>query len=193
MDLLRPETFRPVHPVKPIGRPGVLCPRCGQLTAADREECGSCAVIFVKHRITQAYTDGVPPHSIRLADTWTSVCQNYENLDVHHRFLAQARAEENLPVAAARYVALQKLMPNDALCTRMLGEVRALGESLLWDWARSERSKPPRMFPKIWLVPLLAGSLCLSVAVLNPVLTVYSGLGSLLIYVSAMARIFFRG
>lgn len=170
------------------------CPKCFKPMEPGHAECSSCGVIVDKFKNAALnFVDGVPPHSATLAALWKRLVGDYGNDTIHAEFLRACQRERNLPFAACQYGAMSKLMPTDEITTRRLKEVQALGMSSLSAPDRQTAAlKMPKMYSRLWQVPLMGATLVMIVGMVLPVFRNLVGVGAVLAFLAFALRIHFR-
>ncbi|MBX3022032.1 MAG: hypothetical protein KF799_10180 [Bdellovibrionales bacterium] len=160
------------------------CPKCFKPIEMGRNECPSCGVLVEKYRSQMEFSEhGIPPHSSHLATLWKGLVGDYGNEGLHTEFLRVCQRERNLAYAAAQYSQMQKLMPQDEITSKRLREVQALAMTYLPPRALGTRA--PRMYPRLWQIPLMAATLVIIVGMIAPVFRNMVGIGAALLFLAA--------
>jgi hypothetical protein len=168
------------------------CPKCFKPVEAGRSDCGACGVVLEKARSTPNFIENMPPHSANLETLWKKVIGNYAEPALHNDFIRACQRERNLAYAGAQYALLIKLMPSDEITQKRLGEIKALGSSLMPSVARGKpQLKSPAYF-RMWHFPLMAAVIVIIVGMVLPMFRNLVGLGAMLLFLAMALRIQFR-
>lgn len=166
------------------------CPKCFKPVASSLNECPSCGIVIEKARSSLSFVEGLPPHSGALATAWKRVVAEYGDENLHGEFLKACQRERNLAFAGHQYAQMQKLMPTDEITLKRLGEVQALGATLVPPASRDVRV--PRAFPRLYQIPLMAATLTMIVGMMAPMFRNLVGLGALLLFIGAAFHLHFN-
>lgn len=161
------------------------CPKCFKPVEAGRNECPSCGVLIEKYRNQMEFSEsGIPPHSSQLANMWKTLIASYADESLHADFLKVCQRERNLAYAACQYASMQKLMPQDEITVRRLREVQALASTYV-PAPKSLQSRAPRMYPRLWQIPLMGAALVIIVGMVSPMFRNMVGIGAALLFLAA--------
>jgi hypothetical protein len=164
------------------------CPRCEAAYHQRDKECPKCGVVFAKLDFSEG--QGPTPASPGLRRLWRDVVENYANLEIHHRFLALAQREENLPYATHQYGKLLEAHSGDDMALRMQQEILALTETQM-----KSNSAPRRrfqFFPKVGTLVLMAGGALIAAGFMMPAARNLIGLGAAVVFFTLALEWVFR-
>jgi hypothetical protein len=99
------------------------CPKCGALNSMANKECYSCSVIF--DRVAAVSSDAGVRTLPSLVRKWQEVLSDFENINLHRKFIQACRDAEALTYAIYRYQQLQEVQPQDKIVQQMLAEAMA--------------------------------------------------------------------
>lgn len=131
----------------------------------------------------------VPPHSAGLMTLWQKVLADFGSQDLHHDFVAICQRENNLPYAAFQYSQMLKLVPNDEIVNRMLGEIKALAMTgpIAQAAAENEDQSRTRWFvspSRLWQLPLAIATVLVVVGLMIPFFRNLVGVGAALLFLA---------
>lgn len=154
------EYFKPSSLVQGIEPAGFVldCPKCATPYERGEKECKKCGVIFTKVFALQKETLQA---SKEVKSFWEKIIEEYENIDLHQKFVRQCLKEDYLDYASSKYRQILEVHPSDEVARKMTREIEALvsREVLL----KSSEEKPKKTKRKI---PFLALIIFLSTTVM---------------------------
>lgn len=168
------------------------CPKCFKMNEVTAKECGHCGVVISKFKNAFSIQENFPAHSAALDSEWHAVLADYGNESLHDKFLGSCQRENNLAYAAALYSQMTKLMPGDDLTNKRLTGIQRMGEMLLPPTRKSMDYRSPRRLPRVWQLPLFAGTLLVVVGFSSPVFRNMAGVGAAFIFLAIALQIQLR-
>ena len=104
------------------------CPKCGTKTNVGATECRSCGVVFARYKGPLEGEAG----EIRLeghreiAELWDAILANYEDMNLHDRFVLACHASNNLAYASQKYARILSASSHEDIARKMRKRVIAL-------------------------------------------------------------------
>ncbi len=183
----------PLHKIPTRPEPQTeTCPKCFKSNPLHARECAHCGVLIAKAKAaTLTFDEPIPPHSASLKIAWQKVVADYSDEESHREFIKLSERERNLPYAAAQYGQMKKLMPTDDLTQKRMQEIQALGNSLMPD-RKGILATKPRMYPRLWQIPLLGAAILIVVGLTVPMFRNIVGLGAAFLFLGVAMQLQLR-
>jgi hypothetical protein len=160
------------------------CPKCRAPISVGSLECSSCGVVVNKWRAARSSKDSAIAAGDLLQRQWQKVMDAFTHGPTHMDFITACRRENNLAFAAQQYGTLAKVLPGDEQIQQRVREIEALA---IAEIPPTEKRFRPKM-PRVWQVPLIAGSAMLIIGLVMPVFRNLIGVGAALIFMSAAIK-----
>lgn len=104
----------------------IECVKCGFKNARKASECVKCGVIF--SRVT-AHRESLFRVKEDVARAWDIVLTNYENMDLHYKFVHLCSEMSCMPYAAYRYQSILNADASEEVALKMRSYVLAMTEA----------------------------------------------------------------
>jgi hypothetical protein len=167
------------------------CPKCFKPNALNARECGHCGVLIAKAKAASlSFDEPIPAHSAVLNGMWQKIVDNYGDEKLHADFIRASERERKIPYAAAQYGQMQKLMPTDEITKQRIKEVQALGETMMPPGKKA--SLRPRMYPRLWQIPLLGAAILIIVGLALPMFRNIVGVGAAFLFLGIAMQLQLR-
>lgn len=167
------------------------CPKCFKPNALNARECTHCGVLIAKAKAASlSFDEPVPAHTASLKNAWKKVVDDYGDEKAHMEFMRLSQSERNIPYAAAQYGQMQKLMPTDEITKKRIQEIQAFGNVMMPD--RAAKPSRPRIYPRLWQVPLFGAALLIIVGLTLPMFRNIVGLGAAFLFLGIAMQLQFR-
>lgn len=172
--------------VREVSRPLKVepCPKCRAPIAVGSLECSSCGVVISKWRTVRSQKSGTVVASDVLQRQWQKVMDDFSHTSTHQDFILACRRDGNLAFAAQQYGSLAQVLPGDDQIRQRLSEIEALSLSEI---PVTDKKFRPTM-PKIWQIPLIAGSAMMLLGLVLPMFRNLMGVGAVLMFLSVTLR-----
>lgn len=96
------------------------CPKCQSLKKSGEDECPSCGVLESKYQIIQKLENS---RLYELNKTWSMALADFENDEVHQKFISQAQNQMALNYAHKSYMDLKSQVGEDPLVCKYIKQI----------------------------------------------------------------------
>ena len=178
-------------PVSAVTVETEVCPKCFKSHALNARECTHCGVLIAKAKAALlSFDEPVPAHSAVLKGMWQKIVDDYGDEKLHADFIRASERERNIPYAAAQYGQMQRLMPTDEITKQRIAEIQALGVTMMPPGKQT--SLRPRMYPRLWQIPLLGAAILIIVGLTLPMFRNVVGLGAAFLFLGVAMQLQLR-
>lgn len=112
------------------------CPKCDTLKAHRQDECPNCGVLESKYEVAK---DLESSKLYNLKQTWSMALADFENDELHQKFISEAQKEQALSYAFKNYLNLKEHVGADPLVDKYLKQIELrLSSSLQHDFIEDD-------------------------------------------------------
>lgn len=125
------ETRTPVVSAPVVGRD---CPKCGTKNVTAAQECRSCGVLFARFKPgaeERMMSDVQLAGRLELVSMWDTVAEDYQNLDLHQKFVLACDKAGCLPFASHKYANILSVAPEEEIAKKMRKQIVGLASRTL--------------------------------------------------------------
>lgn len=168
--------------------PNRVCPKCNASFKWGEKECYKCGLVFDKHYKSKEPQEEITAHP-SLPQLWKDILKDYENQNLHQKFLETCRIKKDLPYSLHKYKKLLSLQPNDFLAQKYIKQIEALLSLTFLEKPLPSRKK--KHLPWNLLLPGLSLGFVITGFMIPPLINLV-GLGISLMFFSFSLRCYFQ-
>ena len=164
--------------------PTCNCPKCKALFKWGEKECLKCGLIFSKHNKKEKISA-----DSEIQKLWKDIIKDYENEDLHQKFLETCRTKNHSAYALHKYKELLSVQPGDLLSQKYLKQSQDLEP-----FPFSKKTSSPMRKKKLLTLNLLLGisvGLVITGFIIPPLINLV-GLGISLMFFSLALHYYFQ-